>query len=871
MLIEMRLGAGSGRTTTARHRPPRPRLGGRLLLAAMAWALVGGRGIRAQSAPTPIPAMAPLYAQIANAPIDPGQVYRIDGLDIDDEDIHISLIHGTLGFITPPAGVNVKGLGGAVFEGQGEVLVMPPDAADRLAMANFTGAAILDEQFNSAYFRFTDGALRLSAAELAQALPAATEGDAMRAKWRETVVNLNASQGLRMLAEILNHNRTPYFYARFGGEHLGGFQALVDRSLPEQVIVARGSAGEGAEDVWASFPMRSARASAGTAQVPDPRDLVVDEYKVRTEIGNDLALRGDTEIDFHAVTSGDHVLAFNLAPGLRLTAVTDATATDLAFVQFGVLHVPAQAGALPAYGRLNSRVVAAILPAGIEAGRHYRLHFSYAGQIIFAAAHGLDAIADRADWYPNRPGQPAVHDLVFTYPAALTLVATGMRVADAAAGQSPQAAPPPGYARSHWLSQQPLMLAGFNLGNYQEVSAEATSPHGKVVIQVYGAQPPPAASPVPGGAPVPATRPAANPAALIPPAPTPQQLQAVAAESARTIEFFEQRFGPFAYPRLAITELPLRLGQGWPGLLYLATDSFLSPAQLEDLRLPPQARMLYPLMRPHEIAHQWWGDEVGWHDYHDQWLPEALASYSSLLYLEAQPGGAAAMRQVLAQNRDALLRRNAQGATVESAGPIWLGLRLDSSRFPNAYDVIVYDKGAWFFHMLREMLRRPPPRDAEAAVPAPAAPAASLAPDAADDAFFALLRDFCRTYAGKAPTTADFERVAERHMPPALDLTQDGSFDWFFREWLDWTGIPAYRITGEHWTHVGGPMRVAGVLEQLDVPQGFLMPVPIYLRAGQQVQYLGTVVAQGPSTAFSLPAPAAGDLLIDPRETILKR
>lgn len=833
-----------------------------LFLAA---GLLGGAGAQAPAPPPTSPSIAELYAHLAGAQLNPTRVYRVDGLDIDDEDVHISLIHGTLGLLAPTEGVSLPGMGGAIFAGQGEILVMPPDAADRLAMANFTGAAILDEQFNSAYFRFTDGALRLAGAELAEPLPADAEAQAFVAQWKGTATSLNQTQGLRLLAEVLNHGRTPYFYARIGGEHLGPFQVLVDRSLPEQVsITGEDATKHGFADVWASFRMRTARAGPPEAS-RDPDEIQVESYRVRSDIGADLSLRGEAVVSFRARVGGDQVLAFDLASGLHLESVTDETGRQLDFVQFGVLHDPARPPAPPRAG--SSPVVAAILAAPLAVGRKYQLRFRYGGRIIFAAAHGLYALADRADWYPNRPGQPAAHDLTFTYPAALTLVATGAKTA-----VPPGAAPlPAGYARSHWLSLQPLALAGFNLGIYQEAEAEATSPQGPVEIRVYGAKaPPPLAAAVAGGGP--SLAPSAT--SDIPPAPTAAQLAQVARKTARNVEFYEQRFGPMPYRRLAVTELPMRLGQGWPGLLYLATDSFLSPAQLEDLKLPTAARTQYPLMRPHEIAHQWWGDEVGWHDYHDQWLPEALATYSSLLYLESQPGGEAAMHAVLEQERQALLQRNAQGQEVQSAGPIWLGVRLDSGRFPNAYDTIIYDKGSWILHMIREMLRSPEAGDA----PAPAGSRNATAFDPRDARFFALLQDFLRTYAGKTPSTADFERVAERHWPAALDLTQDGNLDWFFREWVDWTGVPRYEVIKEHWLGRGARQRLAGVLAQEQVPGGFLMPVPLYLRANGQLRYLGTVAAQGPRTAFafSLPAgwPSGGappPIAIDPNDTILKR
>src|SRR5206468_1692471 len=34
----------------------------------------------------------------------------------------------------------------------------------------------------------------------------------------------------------------------------------------------------------------------------------------------------------------------------------------------------------------------------------------------------------------------------------------------------------------------------------------------------------------------------------------------------------------------------------------------------------------------HETAHQWWGQAVGWCNYHEQWLSEGFAQYFAVLY-----------------------------------------------------------------------------------------------------------------------------------------------------------------------------------------------------------------------------------------------
>ena len=87
-----------------------------------------------------------------------------------------------------------------------------------------------------------------------------------------------------------------------------------------------------------------------------------------------------------------------------------------------------------------------------------------------------------------------------------------------------------------------------------------------------------------------------------------------------------------------------------------------SPAQVAAIRRPsatapkvfrndPATMDDYPEFFPaHEIAHQWWGQAVGWNNYHDQWMSEALAQYFAALYARERRGDQA-FREVMRQFR----------------------------------------------------------------------------------------------------------------------------------------------------------------------------------------------------------------------------
>ena len=252
-----------------------------------------------------------------------------------------------------------------------------------------------------------------------------------------------------------------------------------------------------------------------------------------------------------------------------------------------------------------------------------------------------------------------------------------------------------------------MPIAGFNLGQYLRVAARA----GDVPVEAY------ASSGVERSFPQGSSQTLApSPALPFPHAPAPEQItvaapppspsrnaQAVANSSARAVEFFAHRFGPYPYTSLALTQMPGEVSQGWPSLIFLSSFSFLTPTEKSQLHMSAVATILSENIIAHETAHQWWGDLLSWKSYRDQWLFEALANYSALLLLETETPSQ--FRVVMEKYRQDLLAKNKEGSPLADAGPVTFGTRLNCSHFPDGYDAISYGRGTWLFHMLRTMLR----------------------------------------------------------------------------------------------------------------------------------------------------------------------
>ena len=89
--------------------------------------------------------------------------------------IHITLDDGAIAFTKDVLGK----ITGAFFEGDGEVLLAPATEVERKQMSLFTGMAILEERFSTAYFRFNDN----TAADLQPGLRAPDDAADFIAHW----------------------------------------------------------------------------------------------------------------------------------------------------------------------------------------------------------------------------------------------------------------------------------------------------------------------------------------------------------------------------------------------------------------------------------------------------------------------------------------------------------------------------------------------------------------------------------------------------------------------------------------------------------------------------------------------------------------
>src|SRR5882762_6007949 len=227
-----------------------------LLALSLFASIAGAQSIPARTnCPT---TTAALYTRLRSVGLDEHRVYRVRGASIDRPNLHLVLDDGILAFTEDICGRTT----GAYFEGEGEVLLRPPNRVERGSMALFTGMAILEEQFSTAYFRFNDD----TAANWQPDLMPVTDGSEFTQRWDPMSRNLAEADSLRLLLDFSHFLPTPggkepaqefprMFHARIQGNKLGVFELFWDVASVEPLWAGQIRLREGIPfwDVWTSF------------------------------------------------------------------------------------------------------------------------------------------------------------------------------------------------------------------------------------------------------------------------------------------------------------------------------------------------------------------------------------------------------------------------------------------------------------------------------------------------------------------------------------------------------------------------------------------------------------------------------------------
>lgn len=763
--------------------------------------------------------------------LDRDECYRVRDIVITREDVRIYLNDGHLIFSKPLAGRRIAALFAAdVDGGDGEVMLLPPNRAERRSLASYTESPNLDEHFGSAAFIFTGDDYNAIAAQIARN-PSCRKtpeiGAVIEEQWGPVLRNLGASYQTRLVYDLMSApaRAAGLFAGLFAGLKLGNFDVIYDPQSAEQIragkVASRGNSLF--FDTWTSFPSRGARA------LTEPRkpDLAVRDFRIEATVNPDLSLTAVTRFKATPSTDDMAVAAFDIAAAMHVSEVTvDGRPAEV--LETDALRVNVARG--------GNALFLVVPPEPLRAGREYELAIHHAGNVIANAGDRVFYVSARGTWYPLPGLQFASYDLLFRYPRDLELVTPGDVVEDRTEGE---------WRITRRRTQAPIRMAAFNLGNYAHARVE----HGGYVVDVCAnrtletaLRPKTQAPPVPE-APQRGRRATVDTLATLEASRVPdplERLQGLASEVAGALEFMASRFGRPALPHVTVSPIPGAFGQGFPGLIYLSTMAYLKnpPGTGGDVT---QQLFFMDVLQAHEMAHQWWGNRVTAASYRDHWLMEALANYSALLYMEKRHGSRT-LETMLESYRTALLKKNEAGESVEAAGPIALGYRLESSQEPRGWRTITYGKGSWILQMLRRRM--------------------------GDEAFFAMLADLLQRYDRREITTEDFRAVAAAHMPPK---SSDPKLETFFDQWVYGTGMPTVKLA---WSLKGKApnVKLAGTVTQSDVDEEFSVPVPVEIQVARGRTITEWVTTGNSPTTFTvaLKQPPL-KVTLDPHYGVLRR
>ncbi len=213
--------------------------------------------------------------------------------------------------------------------------------------------------------------------------------------------------------------------------------------------------------------------------------------------------------------------------------------------------------------------------------------------------------------------------------------------------------------------------------------------------------------------------------------------RSVAGEAARFaaiadgVRVFGRLFGPYPFEAYGVLVVDASLGGALETqtLSIFGTDFLDRGADITDVVV-------------HELAHQWFGDDIALAQWDDIWLNEGFATYSEYLYRE----------QV-----EPLFDIDTAMADLAALDPAVVALPVPGDPGPDQlFAAAVYLRGALTLHALRRTI--------------------------GDNAFFTTLRHYVETFGSANVVTSDFTGIAEEISGQRLDD--------FFEAWLHEESLP---------------------------------------------------------------------------------
>lgn len=746
-----------------------------LLLLLVAPGLLFGQ----QLIGSPATAYLTRYRELVDA-TPSGQVMKVHNLILARDRGTLTLADGSLYLMANVGGRTVA----AVYRGTGRFTFASRIPTERAEMSRVAGIDSLDDSVSDAVLFFSDSTtdqLLHNGTTLGQ-----VPGDIAR-DYRDVCKTLEGrnegSFDAGVMEPILNGDRNGLFVARLKLAKTGDWLFEVNPSLVEGVRMMRPARRVEFGRHWDVVTQESRQGDAPDTTGSWEFTSLLDIPWYRMDVTLHQTFTADLDFSAHA-TEVVRALA-PVGPWLRLE-LQDSIVVDSGRWADGSDATP--------YKSWSDKSVWVHAPRRLSTGDSLELtlHYHADHPTLIDRRSEWFFLDPGAAWYPmNGEGRwLSTFDVTYHYPFQYPLASVGDRIDSSRADK---------IVTTRWVLSRPSNFATFTLGNFDDDRIQhAGEPDLHIMISDAAHEE--------------FVRNYRNAGYFV--FQESHMREAVATDVSNSIKFYTYLFGPPPYPRFYITEIPYGEGVSFPGLIDLSFGTF------QFTRLDGFDEWF----RAHEVAHQWWGNGVNQASYRDKWLTEGLASFSALWYLAAERKRSEEYFTFLDRYRDDILGENTE------VGPIWVGYRSSTFKVPWGYQTMVYEKGAWVFHMLRVMMLDLKTMN--------------------EDRFTATMKDYYQSFQGKNGSTADFQGVVERHAGIPMG--------WFFDEWVKGTQIPTYHVA---WTNQPGDNNTTVIkfrVKQEGVGPDFQMPVLVAADLGENRIAHFRLMVNGDKTDYQSPPLPAG-------------
>jgi hypothetical protein len=658
---------------------------------------------------------------------------------------------------------------GAVFVGSATFSLVPPLPSEKRSLELLTKSPDMIDHFSTAVFRFTDGTEK----EIeSKGVPPATgtvstASEALADIQKALRKNLHYNLDARILEDVLSPEPGGFFCSFIKGEKYSSKEIYVvdPHGVPGDFLetdvapeeIAFSTYADAKAGVWAAFHY-SDEYTQGIAlgrQLNNP--IRIPNQKLDVTIEKNGSVSGTATTTVTAFADGIRVVPLSLFHKLRVSSVIAEDQQLLSFIQ---------------EKEDEDYQLFVVLPEPLGAGKRFTFATKFAGpDAVINLGWGSFYPVARTSWYPNSlsSGNYSTYDLTFHIPKGLTMVATGSKTTDTTEGD---------HNVSQWHTDVAIPAAGFNFGDFKK--NEIKLPEQDIALETF--------------------------ANLHLASDTSNKMKRTLGEEQLAIPLYTDFFGPIPYKRLAVTEQPAFYGQSFASLIFLPIISYMDPQARYSLGIDDAS--FFHAVGPHEIAHQWWGNAVGWISYRDQWMGEGFAEFSASLFLQTffKDGS---YDRFWDKERQLLTEKDMQGFRPIDVGPVTLGYRLASTRVGFSIPRrLIYPKGAYILNMIRMMMWNNETQDAD---------------------FKKLMHDFVSFYTNRPATTEDFKLAVEQHMNPSMNLAGDGKMDWFFDEYVFGTALPNEKFSYSFSNASDGTPILNFKVAQSGVDPNFRMIVPVYI------------------------------------------